>query len=506
MAVNRMTRVLNVYAALATLAPRFSGAVAGAVVVDRNLKPLTAGFFGAASEGESTYSYEMDPSAHQTEGFEYHTTNPGRQLGTPKTAEFFHETASGGDKQAWQTHPGVPSGNDWRLSGDGRWIQDYKSSPYQGRHEAGGKAASWFDSSVRQYDAFGRIKAPYPGSPQRLVSWEERSINTTLKCAAAGCSATSSLFAYDPNTEVASNCKLNLGVHPTDFDDHYSGERLIEIKINGNTVNTDCFPLVSGCNMTTQMTTFPCVKELPVDHLMDGAGILDLSAQISDMVDECPYEGNLLSAVPVVTCMVTPKEELIEEKIAVAPVEPTLPHIVPPQFIYAKKELRCPERGCIALTDFTVNTTELPIDRCSINVRLYQTDFDGEQGTVEELEYVMVNGESVLSNAKPGLNPCKKAWAGAPLTLGEKEYSALSNHELNATSGRITVTAKISPHVDECAHEGYLLNGFVEANCSLTWPELPAAFLQKGLGHVVDATEASRARPVGLALRRRANE
>ena len=54
--------------------------------------------------------------------------------------------------------------------------------------------------------------------------------------------------------------------------------------------------------------------------LMDGAGVLSLSAQISDMVDECPYEGNLLSAVPVVTCMVTHKEKREVEVKAGPPV------------------------------------------------------------------------------------------------------------------------------------------------------------------------------------------
>merc|ERR1719198_2382454 len=132
-------------------------------------------------------------------------------------------------------------------------------------------------------------------------------MNGTMACAAAGCIANATLQAFDGATEIASHCKFSLYLHPTDFDDQYSGERLTFISVNGATVNTDCFPMVSGCNMTTQAPMFSCLRDLSLDSLIDSTGTLRIAAQISDVVDECPYQGNLLSAVPMVTCLVQPK-------------------------------------------------------------------------------------------------------------------------------------------------------------------------------------------------------
>jgi hypothetical protein len=335
--------------------------------------------------------------------------------------------------------------------------------------------AEWFDQSVDNFDGFGRRATPPLDSAIRLFAegFRERSVNTTLSCKDAGCTASALLQAYDPNSERAAHCKLSLHLHPTDFDDQYSGERLTFVKINGVTVNTDCFPMINGCNKTSQAPLFPCVQGLPVHSLMDKSGRLNISAQISDVVDECPYQGNLLSSVPMVTCLVAPA--LKEKEPEPEPLKPTLPTRLeqPLSALNVSAPLRCLYRGCSATALLKVDPTVASmISECILGVKIYQTDFDGDEGTVEQLEFLKVDGIDVQGNLAPGKNPCRSAWKGTPLSLASLEHSVLTGHDVtaNASQGEVAVQAKITDHVDECAHDGYLLDGLVQMNCTLSPP------------------------------------
>jgi len=452
----------------------------------RTSEPLEASWFRNFDDGESNYNMDADGSGHRPESWEFKPDDT--EAGKLKTVSWFHESSSGGSQEAWQTHYPAPtkavvhpsSTGEWRVGQSDHWSQD----PTPQQMSNGQAHAGWFDASVGNFDGFGRRAAPPLDSVRRLLAegFHEKAVNTTLNCKTAGCTASALLQAYDPNTERAAECFLSLHLHPTDFDDQYSGERLTFVKINGVTVNTDCFPMISGCNKTTQAPLFPCVQGLPVHSLLDESGLLNISAQISDVVDECPYNGNLLSGVPMVTCLVSPL--LNETEPEPVPPEPMLPRQLEEQVgaLNVEAPLRCMYRGCTATALLKVDQkVASAISKCMLHVKVYQTDFDGDEGTVERLEVLKVNGLDVVGNMAPGKNPCRAAWKGAPLSLASLEHSVLTGHDVtaNASRGEVTVQAKITDHVDECAHDGYLLDGLVQMNCTLS-PSLKNNGTQNG--------------------------
>jgi len=439
-------------------------------------EPLSAGWFDAFSQSESDYDVDADRGAQRSHGWEYKRDNPFADSEV-KRAIWYHESKSGGNVEAWQTHfPALRRGiaarsatpGRWRMTDSGHWSEDYqlmsgKLSPSN---------PTWFDASVKQFDSFGRRKAPVLDSPRLFVATQqERAVNTTIACQSAGCEAHTVLQAFNGNQEHATHCKLSLFLHPTDFDDSYSGERLTFIKVNGVTVNTDCFPMVSGCNASLQRPMFPCLQDLPLDSIIDQSGTLNISAQISDTVDECPYQGNLLSGVPLVTCLVAPQpKEAPTPKPVGVKLGPL--HGEPPEvsFFHVSAALRCPYRGCVATANLRIGSDPASrLSQCKLNVKIYQTDFDNEENTNETLEFVQVSGATVVERVSPGQNPCRAAWAGHALSPADAEHELLRDHDVTADASRglVSVTAKITDHVDECAHDGYLLDGLVDMNCTL---------------------------------------
>jgi len=325
-----------------------------------------------------------------------------------------------------------------------------------------------------------------------LLSWQERTIITNLTCADPGCVAHTVLQAFDSKTEHARNCKLTLDVHPTDFDDQYSGERLTWVRVNDVLVNQDCFPMISACNRTTQLPTFSCFNDLPLSDLFEGADVFKISAMISDVVDECPFEGNLLSAVPKVTCLVASKQQQQQQQLQqAAQVDGQLPvevqATVPwPKFVVAMAGLKCASRGCtaharldpVAISEKTMDSRTLLLasgrtlnfSKCLLNVRAYNTDFDQEQGTVETIEYLKVGGKVTATNMSSGKNPCTSEWHGSPLPPQEMMFELASNLDVTdmlSEDGRVPLEAKLSDWVDECAYEGFLLNAVAYLNCSV---------------------------------------
>jgi len=440
-----------------------------------------ASFFDSFHEGESTHD-AADAAERRPQGWDAYPDNADAKLGGVKTAVFYHESESGGPKQAYQTHypvlsdgPGshAPTG-EWVVDGAGHWHQEKllnlaKHVPNQQ------KDPEWFDSGVEQYDGLGRPKLPNEVNAT-VDLFEERIRNTTLTCKDSGCTATATLQVFDGATEEAEDCKLSLHVHPTDFDDLYSGERLTFIKVNGVTANTDCFPAISGCNASTQRPMFSCLNDLSLDNIISDDGTLDISAQISDAVDECPYDGNLLSSVPIVTCRVKSKKSppVTVPAPTVVPVVPVVPGLTPkPEspYINVTVPMRCPERGCTATAVVEIGATVKPLKSCVMDVSIYQTDFDASDGTTEEVEWLKIDGNVTLAqNVTPGGNPCRAMWKdGTKRTEAENQYQLVQGKDVtqNAILGLIEVTAKISDHVDECAHNGYLLNGWVTVNCTV---------------------------------------
>jgi len=438
-----------------------------------------AGWFGSFSMGESTYTYDgtfanrnENPAINVMDGWNPQQMNPYEDKVVPH--QWFEESASGGYKEAFQTfYPAVPAGaagtmgvttGAWYTGTGGIWQQNYQS-PHEVTQT--GLPAGWFDDSVNQIDGFGRKKFPALGSPQNFLYWEERSVNTTLTCAAAGCTANVSLQApFNPTTEVYKDCKLSVYFHPTDYDDQYAGEEVEWVQVNNALAGSSCHPFADGCNASASRPLIPCVQALPVDHLIPSDGVLHVAAKIATVVDECPYNGNLLSAVPMVTCLVAPKSMALEGEVApAAGVKP----VSLLSTCNVAMPLQCPTRGCAAEIVMPVDPSCASAGKkCILSVAFNQTDFDNLDGTPELIEYIKVQGQPVASDLKPGQNPCMSKWHGEATPPAALTYTAIKDHDVTSQllEGKLLVEAKISRYVDECASNGYLLDAVATVSCA----------------------------------------
>jgi len=257
-------------------------------------------WFNAFSEGESTYDSDADfgragnvnsATIQMQDGWVPDVHAPpgagGTEMGTDPF--FFHESMSGGPDAAWQTHyPGVSSGLSEHGYGvnEGPWFKRRAGSYGQGyvatdgvrpgfggnannpllvHKKSGDLAADWFDNSVLQHDGFGREKFPNMLTPRRLhaAGWKERAVNTSLTCNAPGCVAAATIQMFNPYEERAQSCVFSFWVHPTDFDQTYSGEEISWITVNNVTVKTNCQPQVSGCREPVSKQLHACFLNLP---------------------------------------------------------------------------------------------------------------------------------------------------------------------------------------------------------------------------------------------------
>merc|ERR1719491_2510842 len=202
----------------------------------------------------------------------------------------------------------------------------------------------------------------------------------------------------------------------------------------------------------------------------NNTGTLTVAAKIPDIVDECPYKkddkdkGNLLAAVPMVTCMVAPIPAP-----APAPAEPKMPVSLDAQLpCKFTAPLRCTTRGCNAEQNIRVSPRcGRPGNKCKLSLTVYQTDYDEDQGTKEQIEFIKIGGVIVKKDIKPGKNPCKPSWAGKPSPEKDLTFQAVKDQDVseNATTGLIKVEGKITDWVDECGYEGFLFNSLVEVDC-----------------------------------------
>jgi len=297
-----------------------------------------ASFFDSFQTGESTWDYdgaqitraEDSPYHEYADGWNPDVTNPL----DPKEVDplWFASLPSGGSEQALQTLPEPktgPYGHDqvvghWYQNDGGQDIQSYKyPKPYAEQAEllkstggdvlhllkgSGKKQANWFDASVSQYDAYGRPKNPYPGNPAMLVysGYKQQAANASLSCKAAGCNASVSVSLGQAESDDLQHCKLSVQVKPTDFG---PGKVVEFITVNDHTVSLDCTPPPPSqkCGEASDLTNLhTCVNSLDVQHLLSDDGSLNVAAKISEGVNrsDCAYKGNMLYAVPQLTCLV----------------------------------------------------------------------------------------------------------------------------------------------------------------------------------------------------------
>lgn len=455
---------------------------------NRSRRAFPPGWFGGFSEGESTYNedaidkQEGYPEAGVEEGYFDPSTQPGLLAHTSGTnggfpPEWFEETKSGGPKEAWQTYyPSVKglassqAGTPWRKSSSGGWTQRYTPSAVTGSAaQSQRKGATWFDTSVGQYDSYGRPPLPDDKSGRTYIEWQERTRSVNLTCATPGCVANSTLTIFDEKTERAKNCRLSVKLVPTDFDDQFSRENLEWVIVNGEEVNSKCDPMVSACNSSQQNVLYPCLDAYELDSKGKAlaSGTLKVDGKITKFVDECPTpSGNLLEAVVSATCYVAGK--------ASPPKTTPLPPLAPPTVKHnltdhGSCKLQCAKVNCTASCPVLLEPTELQGKTCRLGVKVMQTDFDEEEGSIEQVEWIQVEGAKVASGIKPGKNPCVEAALHPPgLTQAQMVFSALKDQNVTqaAQDGKVDVSAKITEMVDDCGSNGQLLDAIAFVNCT----------------------------------------
>jgi hypothetical protein len=446
--------------------------------------PRPAGWFGDFSEGESTYAYDgtlanrnVDPEVNVKDGWNpTQSWNPDGAKAVfrdkVESAEWFYDSESGGYKEAWQTsYPAMPESVPGNRVPTGRWFtgtgedwqEDYRSpSKTSSNNVVRGlqEPASWFDDSVNQIDGFGRLKFPGFGSNRRYLYWEEKRVNASLTCKDPGCTAQVSLLApFDSSKEIYKNCKLSVKFHPTDFDDQYSGEQIEWVQVNERQLQSGCHPMSHGCNYTMWRPLLDCVNDAPVDLLIPEDGELKISAKIPEVVDECPYNGNLLSGMAELVCLVSPK---------VPPPQPPLPVAATSEKCQHRMPLQCSTRGCAAQVAIPISCGNIKANTCHLSLIVNQTDYDNLDGTPELIEYVKVDGKQVASNLKPGLNPCDARWHGDRYNASDLRFTVLKDYDVSETvrqTGLVQIEGKISQYVDECASNGYLFDAMAEVTC-----------------------------------------
>merc|ERR1719235_861114 len=119
------------------------------------------------------------------------------------------------------------------------------------------------------------------------------------------------------------------------------------VHANSRQLVAGCHPLQHGCNETmTERPLYGCVEETPIDLLIPDDGVVEITAKIPDVVDECRYNGNLLSGVASMKCLVRQKPP--PPTAAPPPPVTTTPFPPPPPFpdCTGGALLQCSTRGC----------------------------------------------------------------------------------------------------------------------------------------------------------------
>jgi len=442
-------------------------AAAGAADQSHSQKVLPAGWFGGFDEAESTFDIDNvgdSPDYPEREASKVELSGHSVNLDAFARPEYygrdglpqhwFEESKSAGAHAAWQTKfPPVEvfraqdaRAFPWLVEGRERKPED----AFGGMSRASSVAASlsdtmkkdavWFDESVKQYDFFGRNTPPTSRDDRYYWDWQRKTWSTTFGCKKPGCIANATLKTMDVQKMQHAKCTVSIAVHATDYDDEYSREYVEWLMVNGETVNTHCNPQARNCNSTAKkdikdLPTYPCVTEFPADYFLTAKlGTLKIAGKISPMVDECPVKDNLLSGVVTVSCLVKPwpKPVKASEAVMAAKVGKDKGNVT--QCHTNGTTMQCAEHGCIA--NVTYNLCRLPEknEKCTLSVKIWQTDFDNDVGAVEVVEYVQVAGKNISTNLmKKGRNPCKEVLEGKakpanPANLTENYSKMLTNH------------------------------------------------------------------------------
>jgi len=401
-------------------------------------KEVPAGWFGSFSKEESSFDHDgigdsddfpekeaAKVSEHGNSVNMAAQEDPFYENQNALPSEWFEESISGGSTGAWRT--GFPSAETfhnegvkavpWIPSRGGRQKMTYipSTATSVGRMLDMNmkKDAPWFDQDISNYDEFGRNRPPSENSDRFYWDWEKKSWSVPLTCSQPGCVANATLKTFDAKALQHAKCRLYVGVHLTDFDDEYSREFVEWIIVNGARINSRCDPMGKGCNTSVvekDRGLHPCVSDYPLDNLLNitEGTELKIAGKISEMVDECPVNNNLLSGEARVTCYVKPHPPKPRTP------SPVRPGTIDPTNCSNSTPLQCWEPGCTANATAMACRPPEKGQKCLLSVKIWQTDFDGDHGSKEVVEWVKVNGKNISKDLKPGRNPCKEVYEGKP--------------------------------------------------------------------------------------------
>lgn len=146
-----------------------------------------------------------------------------------------------------------------------------------------------------------------PVEPLMHVNQRFQAGTAALRCHKPGCSDTNTVFLLPHEGP----CYLKIVMDQTDFDnDHGSTEELEWLMVNKHTIKTNVKPdprrnpCKDGLGVPEPFALLPGQGEPPFDVTEEAArGAIEISAKISDMVDECGIDGRyLLNANATVEC------------------------------------------------------------------------------------------------------------------------------------------------------------------------------------------------------------
>lgn len=103
-----------------------------------------------------------------------------------------------------------------------------------------------------------------------------------------------------------------------------------------------------------------------------------------------------------------------------------------------------------------------------------QTDYDQDNGVREVIEYVRLEGDNLVTDFAPGLNPCSAAWSeGGEIMENLRILTLVKDLDVTAriarplwpaVPGHLRLTGKISENVDECGTP-WLLDALASVTC-----------------------------------------
>lgn len=137
--------------------------------------------------------------------------------------------------------------------------------------------------------------------------------------------------------------------------------------------------------------------------------------------------------------------------------------------------LRCATPGCVGTADVFIDPAWANNGgTCLLTVNVTQTDYDQDNGVREVIEYVRLEGDNLVTDFAPGLNPCSAAWTqGAEIREDMRILTLVKDldvtHRISrplwpAVPGHLRLTGKISENVDECGTP-WLFDAMASVTC-----------------------------------------